>query len=906
MIGTSLSHYRIVEKLGAGSMGEVYRADDTNLRRSVAIKLLPGEFIHDAERVARFQREAEVLAALNHPNIATLYGLEESDGRRYLVMQLVEGETLKRRLSQGALPLDEALQICRQIAQGLEAAHERGVVHRDLKPANIQITPEGNVKILDFGIARDVREPDSADQTRSATAAGGVTRPGLVLGSVAYMSPEQAKGKPVDRRADVWAFGCILFECLTGKRAFDAETDTEILASVLKEEPNWAILPEVIPWKVTDLVHRCLQKDPTERLHDIADARIEITEALGPTPVPRETSIRRPPRSWFLAAVGAALLVGAASATLVMRRLRPMPPQPVLRSLLRIEAGQWLDGRRWNTERPTRTAMAIARGGSFVVYSAIEESPGAQAKSRIYLRRLDQMNAAPVTGTEGGINPFLSPDDQWIGFWEGGKLKKVAISGGVPITLCDAAALFGADWGPDNSILFSPREGLGLLRVSSQGGTPEVLTVPDKAKEETSHRLPHFLPDSRGALFTVMGNAHDVQPRLALLDLETNKWRGVIDDAADGKWLRTGHLVFLRQGTLMAVAFDLTRLEVRGQPVPAIPNVMQALNITDARLNTAAGQYSVSDSGWLAYVPGGILPDRENSLVQVDLQGSVRQVADFKAPFFAPRVSPDGQRIAYQTLGRERQLWVYDLNRSTASRLTGDGRAMYVTWTPDGKHLVFGWFKSGQANLYWQPADGSAPMERLTASDNGQFPGSFTPDGATLAFAETHPETNNDILLLDLKSRRVTPFLNSSADEGWPEISPDGRWMAYVSDEAGRREVWVRPFPGPGGRWLISNDGGSEPVWSKDGSQLFYRQGAQVWVADVRSVGGFSAGKARLLFEQRGFAGGNPIRGWDSWPDGKGFVMAKLEDRRREQATEMVLVINWFEELRRLCPTGRD
>ena len=549
--------------------------------------------------------------------------------------------------------------------------------------------------------------------------------------------------------------------------------------------------------------------------------------------------------------------------------------------------------------------MAVAHDGRFMVYSAIPENPGPQAKPQIYLRRMDQMDAAPVAGTEGGIGPFLSPDDRWIGFWEGGKLKKVPVAGGVPTTLCDAASLFGADWAPGNGILFSPREGLGLSRIAGEGGRPEVLTVPDKAKEESSHRLPHYLPDGKLVLFTIMGHAHDLQPRLALLDLGTRKWRVVMEDAADGRWFRTGHLVFLRQGTLMAVAFDLDRLEVRGQPVPAVANVMQALNITDSRLNTAAGQYSVSDSGWLAYVPGGILPDRENSLVQVDQQGNIQPVVDFTAPFFAPRLSPDGQRIAYQTLGRERQVWVYDLNRGTASRLTGDGRAMYVTWTPDGERLVFGWFKSGQANLYWQPADGSSPMERLTVSDNGQFPGSFTPDGATLAFTESHPESNNDILLLDVKSRRVTSFLNSRADEGWPDISPDGRWLAYVSDESGSREVWVRPLSGQGGRWQISSEGGSEPIWSKDGAQLFYRQASQVWVAEIRKAGGFDAGRARLLFEQRAFAGGNPIRGWDTWPEGQRFLMVKLDQRKPTPVTEMVLVQNWFEELKRLCPTGK-
>ena len=509
-----------------------------------------------------------------------------------------------------------------------------------------------------------------------------------------------------------------------------------------------------------------------------------------------------------------------------------------------------------------------------------------------------------MAGTEGGISPFLSPDDHWIGFWGDGKLKKVPASGGVPTTLCDGAWPFGADWGPDNTIVFSSGRDLGLSRISGEGGKPEVLTIPDKSREY-GHRLPHWLPDSRGVLFTVMRHKFDLQPRLALLDLKTRKWRVVIEDAADGRCLRTGHLVFLRQGTLMAVGFDLDRLEVKGQPVPIIENVMQALNITSSFYNTAAGQYSVSNSGWLAYVPGGIIPDRENSLVRVDHKGNVQPVAEFKAPFAFPSFSRDGQRIAYQTAGKELCVWVYNPNRGTASRLTGEGWVEALVWTPDGKHLVLGWCASGPQNLYWQPADGSSPMERLTTSENWQYPGSFTPDGSTLAFVEDHPETSEDILLLDMKSRRVTPFLNSKAREGWPEFSPDGHWMAYASNESGRYEVWVRPFPGPGGKWQISKEGGAQPVWSKDGKQLFYRQADEAWVSDVRTEGGFSAGKPRLLFEKGGFFGGSPIRGWDLWPDGQGFLMIKLDERKPTPVTEIILIQNWFDEPKRLVPAGK-
>jgi eukaryotic-like serine/threonine-protein kinase len=407
-------------------------------------------------------------------------------------------------------------------------------------------------------------------------------------------------------------------------------------------------------------------------------------------------------------------------------------------------------------------------------------------------------------------------------------------------------------------------------------------------------------------LFTVMRHKWDLQPRLALLDLQTRKWHVVIEGAADGRCLRTGHLVFLRRGTLMAAAFDLSRLEVKGQPVPVVANVMQGLNVASSSMTIGAGQYSVSNSGLLIYVPGGILLDRENSLVRVDQKGNVQPAVDFNAPFSYVRFSPDDRRIAYQTIGMEWWIWVYDLNRSAASELTGEGFAEGFSWTPDGKRLVFSWWKSGQPNLCWQPVDGSSPMERLTTSENWQVPGSFTPDGSTLAFTELlpDPETGCNILLLDMKSRRVRSLLNTIAYEAIPEFSPDGRWLAYASDESGRREVRVQSFPGPGGRWQVSKEGGRGPLWSKDGRPLFYHQADdQVWVADIRTEGGFAPGKPRLLFEKRGFIlNPAPLQTWALWPDDQGFLMVKREEPKPQPVTEMIIVQNWFEELRRLAP----
>jgi eukaryotic-like serine/threonine-protein kinase len=897
MIGKTISHYRISLKLGQGGMGEVFQAHDASLDRKVALKFLPDKFAGDSERLARFKREAKILAALSHPNIAAIYGLEQADSKSFLVLELVEGETLAQRISKGPLPIEEALNICRQITEGLEAAHEKGIVHRDLKPSNVKITPEGKVKILDFGLSRVLQEqPPATDRTDSPTIPDDVTIPGMILGTAAYMSPEQAKGKPVDKQTDIWAFGCVLYECLTGKRAFQGETVTEIIASILKSEPDWSALPADMPPSIRTLLHRCLRKDPGSRLRDIGDARIEIAE---PAVRPSETvpAPRRISPIWMVAGAAVLLVAGAIAGLWLMKYFRPTPSASAIKSTIKIRAGLALAGPYYG-----RTAMALAHNGQFMVYGA-----AANNRAQIYYRTMDQMDGTLVAGTLMGMHPFLSPDDQWIGFWENGNmLEKVPVTGGVPTVLCSVYSEvgLGADWGPENTIIFSPIASRGLWKISGDGGKPEVLTVPDRTKDEFGHRLPHYLPDNKGVLFTVVGKASDLHPRLALLDLKTRKWRELIKDAADGRYLPTGHLVFLRRGTLMAVAFDIDRLEVEGHSVRIIENVMQALNFDSPFDDSGVGQYSVSDSGCLAYVPGGIRPDKENSLIQVDLKGNVRPVGDGKAAFVSPRLSPDGKLIAFQTFGEESFLGIYDLSRSITKRLTWVGQPINLAWTPDGKRLVFGWSNTGKANLYWKPADAFSPMARLTISENAQIPGSFTPDGSTLAFVENHPETKLDILKLDMKSRRVTPYLNSTYREGWPEISPNGRWLAYASDESGSKqlEVWVRPFPGPGGKWQVSKGPGVSPIWSKDGRHLFYHLNDQVWGVDVKTEGDFSAGKPQLLFKNVLFGESHPFRNWDLWPDGQGFLTVKQDESKPPFVTELILIQNWFEELKRRVP----
>ena len=896
--------YEVMDPIGAGGMGEVYRALDKNLGRQVAIKILPAAFAEDKERMARFEREAKLLAVLNHPNIAAIYGLEESEGRRFLILELAEGETLQSRLDRGALPVEDTLETCRQLAEGLEAAHEKGIIHRDLKPGNIVITPESKVKILDFGLAKAYAgETTGVDIEKSPTITANMTEPGVILGTAAYMSPEQARGRAVDRRSDIWAFGCVLYECLTGSRVFHGETVTDTLAHILKGEPDWSKLPAETPLLIKVLLRRCLEKDPRKRLHDIADARLEL-ETPAPFPSEAAQAPRRLPLLWLVAGAAVMLLAGILIGPALIKHTGPAPSPSMVTATIKVEPGHWLDGMRAaeEMERPSRTAMAISSDGRFVVYSAIEENPGPQARPRLYLRRMDQSEAKPIAGTERGINPFLSPDNRWVGFWADAKLKKVPVEGGVPMTLCDASILYGAQWG-DNGIIFAYGSGTGLSKVSAEGGKAEILTKPDPKKEERSHRLPSWLPTGKAVLFTITRHGYDRQPRVARLRLDTGEWRVLLDDAADARYVPTGHLIFLRQGTLMAVRFDPARLEV-GQPVALVENVMQGFHVA-ATNNTCAGQFGISDTGSLIYAAGGIVPDRKNSLVWVDQRGTERPAMALQFPFIAPRISPDGQRIAYATMGRESQVYVYDLVRGTNSRLTGEGIVIRPIWSPDGKRLLFGWKRSLTFSLFWQPYDGSSPMERLTTSEYEQWPGSWSSDGKTVALVEAHADTGSDIAVLDVPSGRVTPFLNSQSNESFPDFSPDGRWMAYTSDESKRDEVYVRAFPGPGMKEQVSSEGGKEPLWARNGKQLFYRRQDQVWVVDVRTDGGFALSKPRLLFEKPGYGSGNPIRAYDLSLDSERFLLVKTENWKPTPVTEMTLVQNWFEELKRLVPTGK-
>ncbi len=829
--GTRLGSYEVLAPIGAGGMGEVYRAKDTRLDRVVAIKVLPEAFAHDPERLSRFQREAKMLAALNHPNIATIYGLEQSNGTSYLVMELVSGETLAERVKRdGAVPIEEALGIAKQIAEALEAAHEKGIIHRDLKPANVKVTPEGKVKVLDFGLAKAFEgEAANDNPSNSPTLSMAATMHGMILGTAAYMSPEQARGKAVDKRTDIWAFGCVLYELLCGRPAFEGENVTEILAAVVKTEPGWSRLPEATPSAIRTLLRRCLRKDKRQRLHDAADVRIEIDDELAN---PSAASGAAPPeKSWqrsiplSLAAPVAAVLVIVAG--ILAWTLKPAPLSPS-QNPAHVQFGL-PPGDRLQT---VNLNVALSADGTALAYIGIHGGV-----SQVYVRALDAPEAKALSGTEGAFSPFFSPDGQWIGFFAQGKLKKVPVGGGAPLTVCDSAP-GGASWGTDDTIVFS--DGTRLFRVSAAGGQPKILTTPDLAKGEYSHRYPQILPGGKNVLFTALNGFGWDESRIEVLRLDTGERRVLIRGGHTGRFLPSGHLVYYRAGALLAVPFDLARLEVRGDapPVTVADGVLQNTGTTGAA-------YAVSAAGVLAYIPALGAHQFVQRLVWVDRQGKIEPLAAPAKTYGYVALSPDGQHIAVSITSGTSVLWIYDLTRGSLTQLTsGQGSYINPLWTPDGRRVVYRSNKAGIWNLYWRPADGSGAEERLTTSNDSDTPYSWSPDGKLLAFGKG----NQAIWILPLEGdRKPQPFLETSSFAASPQFSPDGHWLAYISEESGGLQVYVQPYPGPGGKWQVSTAGGNFPQWNPNSRELFYRNGDTTMVVDVTTSPTFSAGKPRVL-----------------------------------------------------------
>jgi serine/threonine protein kinase/Tol biopolymer transport system component len=945
MIGKTLAHYEITSQIGKGGMGEVYQATDTKLGRDVAIKVLPEEFAQDTDRVARFQREAKLLASLNHPNIAAIYGLEESDGTNFLVMELVEGQTLAERIQGGPVNVEETLKLGLQIAEALEAAHDKGVIHRDLKPANIKVTPDGKVKVLDFGLAKAFAgEQDQIDLSQSPTLSDMATQQGVILGTAAYMPPEQAKGKPVDKRADVWAFGVVLFEMLTGRSLFTGETSSEILAAVIKSEPEWNRLPQNLHPRIRLMLERCLEKDVKSRSSGIGEVRADIDKVLAdPSGVFAQTITAESPQKklrtilpWVAAAIVVAGVVGW-----FLKPAPPPEPRPVMQFEYDLPKDQEF------AQLSLFSPVTISKDGTKIAYVA---------NGQLYLRDINQLTARPIQGTDDGpITPFFSPKGQWIGYLSiaDGQLKKIAITGGTPVPICDAGFITGASWGEDDTILFSA---LGvIMQVSANGGTPEAIV---KAEENERFVSPQILPDGKSILFTVITGVFPQisVPQVFVQSLKSGERKNLYLPGSFAQYLPTGHLVYAVDNNLFVIPFDLDRLEITGGAVPMVEGVF--------RMSTSTPTFSaISDSGTLVYIPGrttNILtfPSPQLTLVWVDQQGKVEEIDIPPGDYVSPRISPDGTKVAVTVNTEEASsdIHIWDLIRETPMRLTFNEHSTYPLWTPDGQRVVFLAGEGDERGIYWKAADGRGKEELLAlVSDGGGPPWSWADDGKTLVTTKggnirrispsmmmrrsgmrgrgsglppsrssgsegssTSEETeiSVDIGTMSMEGNHEwKPLLNLEERFFDLQISPDGRWMAYST---GQLEAYVRPFPDVegGGQWQVPTDGAIGCLWSPNGRELIYfnMENLSIMVAEVETDPTFNFGKSKVLFTPRDIGLANIILtgSYDIHPNGERFLMLKevetaedesqAEESTSEIPNKIIVVTNWFEELKEKVP----
>ena len=896
MIGRTLSHYKVLEKIGQGGMGEVYRAEDTNLSRDVAIKVLPEQFTQDPQRLARFEREAKLLASLNHPNIAAIYGLEEADGVRFLALELVPGETLQERVAKGPVPVEEALKVCRQIAEGVEAAHEKGVIHRDLKPANVKVTPEGKVKILDFGLAKAFEaEIPVTDISQSPTLTEEMTRAGVILGTAAYMSPEQARGKPVDKRADIFAFGAVLYELLTGKRAFEGESITETIAAVLKSEPEWEALPQETPRNIGALLHHCLQKDPDNRFHDVADVRIALQAGIN-DPVEVLQSIPMSPRAqpiqWVVVLVFAlvAFLAGAvlwplweADVGLGSNINRfDINLSPDLNIPIQLSGSG--TGRQGDS-------FAFSHDGQSVVYVAT--GPNLES-TQLYLRRLDEFEARLLPGTGNATDPFFSLDDQWIGFLSGGEIKKVLLTGGTPVSVCNVPGSVwgGLSWGRD--VIVFGLVSSGIWQVLVTGGEAQPLISIDFEKGETRQGDTHFLPDGETLLFTTLTSPFEnpqIQdnsltsvsgnPQIEVFSLGTGN-RRKLTDGQRPRYAASGHIVFQRGASLFAFAFDPGELQANDPPVPVQQQVRR-------QLLTGLADFAISDSGSLLFLPA-VSDNVENRLVWVDRQGNTESISETLRWYDSPQISPDGKRLAVTV---ENQTWLYEFDRDILTPLTFQFLNERAIWTLDGQRLILASNRSGGTmNLFEILADGTGEPQQLTDSRPTQTPSSLSINGV-LAYSEG-PLANRDIWMLPLEGdRKPYPFVVTQSSEYHPQFSPDGRWVAFNSGRSGQMEIWIKPYP-DGGMVQISTDGGVEPRWSNDGKELFYRNEDNLMVVGIQTEPTLEAERPKLVVE--GFITASvDSRGttYDLSNNAEKILLIKPE--QQQASTQFHVVLNWFE-----------
>jgi serine/threonine-protein kinase len=887
--GTRLGQYRIEEHLGMGGMGTVYKATDTTLGREVALKMLHPEMLEDPANVARFEREARTLASLNHPHIGVIYGLEAHDTMRFLALEYVPGPTLAERLHRRALPVREAMLIAEQIAEALEAAHAKGIIHRDLKPANIKVSESGQVKVLDFGLAKSVEQAQASLSSDITMLTEKLAEGGGVAGTPAYMSPEQASGKKLDSRTDIWSFGCVLYEMLTGKRAFSGATVTEILAAVLEREPDWSALPEASPIPLHYLIKRCLRKDPNSRLRDIGDARIELEDLLGAPArdeAARETAMMT--RRTAIGVLSGALAGAAGTGIFAISRYRgAVPRNPTRFAIMAPEPG--------NFPASFNRHVAISPNGRYIAFDA----------GKFYVRSLAELESREIKDAIG-YGAFFSPDGRWVGFAStlnnAFAIKRMALSGGAPAAIWPFDNFSGASWADGDTIYWVDQNPGGMMSIPASGGQPKEVLKIDFAAGERQYKFPVALPGGRAVLVTM--STADIatfdEASIVAFSPETGQKKILVQGGTHPRY-SSGHLLYAHDGKILAVAFDPDRLEVQGQPFTALEGLLMSRN-------TGVANFDLSINGDLAYC-SGICDGGARTLVWVDRSGKAEPAPLPAKSYLHPRLSPDDRRLAIEVEGPSHDLYVYDFERSVLANITTDGVSHWPVWSPDGTELLF---RSGPMlhfTLWRVPADRSRAPQKVPATGISQNAESWSPDGRAIAYTAAGLGISPSIMVAHLDGdQQAQLFDKEKAPEGSSKFSPDGRWLAYCSNESGKPQVYVQAFPGPGPKIQVSNDGGTDPVWKRNGGELYYRNGDSMMAVAISTSPTFSGGRPLELWKGHYSHGmssscgppGATSSNYDVTTDGKRFLMIKDDDQDRAVSRQIVVVLGWADELRRI------